>query len=136
MSDIVSEFRCACGDATLPDLLHGHTECLNRRTQVPGLDPGDPFEAAIIDMVETYRRKRADYASDTDQWSNFKDMARVAGCPPWMAALVMCQQKLSRVIALRDNGRLDDPRNESVSDTVEDNAVYAVIALAIMRGGR
>lgn len=94
------------------------------------LDDADPFESTLASMIEVYRRKRADYAQDSSQWSNFEDMARFAGfSETWMPALVLCQQKLSRISALRGNGRA--PSNESVVDSLLDNANYAVIALAI-----
>lgn len=102
-------------------------ERLNEQMVV--LDPSSGFERAVAAMVTTYRRKRADYAKDTESWSNFHDMGRFAGVEPWVAALLLCQQKLSRVSALRGNGR--PPENESMLDTLLDNANYAVIALAI-----
>lgn len=93
------------------------------------LDMTDGFEAAVGAMVLTYRRKRSDYAKDTEAWSNFEDMGRFAGVEPWVAALMLCQQKLSRISALRANGR--SPVNEGILDSLLDNANYAAIALAI-----
>ncbi len=96
------------------------------------LDPNDPFEAALIPMVQTNRKKRADYAHDGDIFSNFDSTSNFAGFETrWMSALFNCSQKLARISALRGNGRLDDPANEAVEDTLLDNAVYGVIALAI-----
>lgn len=95
------------------------------------LDPSDPFESALIPMVRTNRAKRADYALDGSPWSNFEDTARAVGIAPVDSATFNVAQKLSRLRALRANGRLDAPRNEAVSDTYLDMAVYAVIALAI-----
>lgn len=97
------------------------------------LDEIDPFEAAVLSMVRMYRSKRVDYAQDEDRWSNFRHMSEFMGCPedPWMSALVLCQQKLSRIGALRKNGRA--PQNEGVRDSILDNAVYAAIALAISK---
>lgn len=98
------------------------------------LDPNDPFEAALIPMVETNRRKRADYAADGDPFSNFRITSGFAGFEnAWLSALFNCQQKLARITALRKNGRLAEPKNEAVEDTLLDNAVYGVIALAIYR---
>ena len=95
----------------------------------------DPFEAVLIGMVETNRRKRADYAKDSDPFSNFKATASFLNVPPYMAALFNCQQKLARVSALTTNARTNKPQNEALEDTLLDNAVYAVIALAIYRHG-
>lgn len=98
------------------------------------LDPKDPFESALIGMVETNRKKRKDYALDDDIFSNFDATSVFAGFQNrWMSALFNCSQKLARVTSLRANGRLGDVQNEAVEDTLLDNAVYAVIALAIYR---
>lgn len=95
------------------------------------LDATDPFEAALIPIVQTNRRKRADYALDGDPFSNFRGTAEFIGHPTWMSALFNCVQKLERVKSLAANGRLADTRNEAVEDTILDNAVYGVIAWAI-----
>jgi len=98
------------------------------------LDSSDPFEAALIPMVRTNRSKRGDYALDNDIFSNFNSTSNFAGFENrWMSALFNCSQKLARITSLRANGRLKNPNNEAVEDTLLDNAVYAVIALAIYR---
>lgn len=97
------------------------------------LDPHDPFERVLIDMISTNRRKRKDYAEDESIFTNFQITSKFANFENrWLSALFNCQQKLARIQALRHNGRLNDPSNEAVYDTVLDNAVYAVIALAIL----
>lgn len=96
------------------------------------LDKNDPFEAVLLGIIETNKRKRKDYASDQDVFSNFRDTSNFANFEtPWMSALFNCSQKLARISSLRENGRLDDPSNEAVEDTLLDNAVYSIIALAI-----
>jgi hypothetical protein len=95
------------------------------------LDPSDPFEAALIPIVQTNRRKRADYALDGDPFSNFRGTAAFIGQPVWMSPLFNCAQKLERIKSLSANGRLNDPKNEAIEDTILDNAVYGVIAWAI-----
>lgn len=95
------------------------------------LDPGDPFERALIAMVETNRRKRRDYALDGDPFSNFTATAQFANFKHrWMSPLFNCAQKLARISSLAANGRTDDPENEAIGDTLLDNAVYGVIAYA------
>lgn len=98
---------------------------------VISLNPDDPFEAALIPIVETNRRKRADYAVDGDPFSNFRGTAEFIGRPAWTSALFNVSQKMERVKSLRANGRADSPANEPLRDTVLDLAVYAVIAWAI-----
>lgn len=96
------------------------------------LDANDPFEAALIPIVETNRKKRKDYALDGDIFSNFSDTSNFAGFETrWMSALFNCSQKLSRITSLRANGRLHEPSNEAVLDTLLDLSCYAIIALAI-----
>lgn len=101
------------------------------------LDPNDPFEAALIDIVTMNRRKRQDYAYDGDPFSNFKETAKMMG-GTWTAAdsaHFNIAQKMARLAALRSNGRMNDPANESVTDTRLDLAVYAIIAYAIHQSG-
>lgn len=95
------------------------------------LDPNIAFERAIEKMVLTARRKRADYALLSDEFSNFRGPAALLGIPAWLYALGEVQWKLERVKSLRANGRLDDPENEAVDDTVLDAAVFGVLALAL-----
>lgn len=96
------------------------------------LDENDPVERALLKIAALNRKKRADYAHDDDIFSNFAATAEFAGFEvKWMSALFNCQQKLSRIASLRANGRLTETANESVMDSLLDNAVYAVIALGI-----
>lgn len=96
------------------------------------LDPNDPFEKVLIPIIKTNRKKRGDYAVDGSPFTNFESTSVFANFENrWLSALFNCQQKLARIQALRANGRLDDPNNEAVLDTLLDNAVYGVIALAI-----
>lgn len=97
------------------------------------LNPDDPFEAVLVDIVTTNRRKRADYAVDGSPWSNFEFTAGVLNLPPVDAAVHNVAQKLARLTSLRANGRMADPANEAVTDTYLDMAVYATIAYAIHR---
>ena len=96
------------------------------------LDPRFAFERALITMVEVSRRKRADYATDEDEFSNFRGTAEFAGFEsPALSALFNVAQKLERIRALRANGRLAEAANEAVDDTFLDIAVYGVLAHAM-----
>ena len=100
------------------------------------LNKFDPFERVLIDIVETNRRKRKDYAADGDPFSNFTLTSELLGLDGFDAvesALFNVCQKLARLKALRMNGRMDNPENESVLDSYLDLAVYAVITYAIYR---
>jgi hypothetical protein len=101
------------------------------------LDPTDPFDAAVAEIVRINRRKRADYALDGgDVFSNFRqtsEVIAVEGFGPADSALFNVIQKVMRLRSLRANGRMDDPANEAAADTYLDLAVYAIIALALSR---
>ncbi|HSW91327.1 MAG TPA: hypothetical protein VLG09_01615 [Candidatus Saccharimonadales bacterium] len=100
------------------------------------LDPTDKFDRVIIEMVEMNRKKRRDYAADTDIFSNFRDVAGnlgVEGFGPAESAYVLLLTKVARLRSLRVNGRMADPSNESVLDTFLDLAVYATIVLAMVK---
>ena len=96
------------------------------------LDPVDAFDAALIEMAQLHRKKRADYAADSNRWSNFETTASLlgmAGFGTQEAIEVNIAQKMARLQSLRLNGRMDDPQNESVLDTRRDLAVYSVLSL-------
>jgi hypothetical protein len=98
------------------------------------LNPHDPFEAALISIVETNRRKRRDYAEDGSPFSNFQETSSRLGMDGFGAresALFNVLQKLARLTSLRKNGRMNDTANETVDDTFLDLAVYAIITYAI-----
>lgn len=102
------------------------------------LDPNDPFDAALIPIVETNRRKRKDYAKDGDPFSNFRttaNMLGVDGFGPAESAFFNVLQKVARLQSLRVNGRMTETANESVTDTYLDLAVYAIILYAIVLQG-
>lgn len=93
----------------------------------------DPFEKAVFELVEMNRRKRKDYATDGDPFSNFIDTSGHFGLAVWESAEFNLVQKLARLRSLRANGRMEEPENESVLDTYLDAAVYAVIMYALYR---
>lgn len=103
------------------------------------LDPNDPFEAVLIEMVTTNRAKRLDYAVDGSPFSNFDGTAQMmylAGVDEFTSldsvVFNICQ-KLVRRGSLVINGRADDPTNEPLEDTYKDLAVYATILYAMSR---
>src|SRR6266566_8491392 len=95
------------------------------------LDPGDSFDAALIPIVLTNTAKRRDYSHDgADVFTNFRETAEamaIDGFDAVASADFNICQKQARLRALRLNGRLDDPTNESVLDTYLDRACYSII---------
>jgi len=97
------------------------------------LDPDDPFEAVLIQMLETHRAKRTDYAGDDHPNQNFYDSAYQLGQTAGHSVeqLIATKQARLRVLLPRLWRGSDAPRNEGVRDTLLDRAVYSVIALTI-----
>lgn len=106
---------------------------------VPTLDPADPFDAVIIDMVLTNRRKRHDYTPQGGSpWANFDYVERRVteryGLSPeqvsGIASFVLLTTKDARLDALSTR---EVPENEAEIDTYRDKAVYHVIEYARRR---
>ena len=94
------------------------------------LNSKDPFEALVIPMVETNRKKRADYASDDDMFLNFRrnaEMMDLEGFDALEDCLSMVSRKFGRIVNLRDR----EPSNETVVDSYLDLAVYAILAYGL-----
>lgn len=111
--------------------------CIDLMPQVERLTPViDPYEETLEEIKEILSRKKADYAFDDDTFSNFRfasDLLGVDGFGPMESILHLIGVKLARLAALRRNGRLNEPRNETVKDTYRDLAVYGVIMYALAR---
>lgn len=105
------------------------------------LDPDNDFEAVLIEMVQTSRRKRADYAGDGEEdhpWQNFYDSAyqlsNTAGHS--VETLIATKQARLRVLLPKFwHSPTHDPRNEPIVDTLLDRAVYSVIAVCLWNEG-
>lgn len=98
------------------------------------IDRDDPFGETLAKIWEMHERKGADYAADSDQFSNFRDTSDLMALDRFSAvesAWFNILQKVVRIKSLRRNGRLDDPANEAVTDTYLDLAVYAVICYTL-----
>lgn len=126
--------RRGLGVATTSNTVKLHAAPTQPTPAIIALDPDDPFEATLISVVATNRAKRADYATDGDIFSNFREVAAQMGfASPVTAVDALIATKQARLKALTANGR--EPGNESVADTYLDRAVYSVIALALIREG-
>lgn len=125
----------AAQDGSLDGIILGENMTIEPRTVTLSAD--DPFDAVLIDIVETNRRKRRDYAHDgNDPFTNFRVTSGLLGLEGFGAAesaLFNILQKVARLQSLRKNGRMDSPSNESVTDTALDLAVYANIFYALIK---
>jgi len=100
------------------------------------LDLDDPIEYVCAVIIETHRRKRADYATDEEPFKNFEVVARMMeleGYDRLSDCLTMVIRKVGRIINLRGS----EPENESLLDSYKDLAVYGVLlyAMASEEGG-
>lgn len=86
------------------------------------------FVKALDEMQEIHDRKNADYAHESNPFSNFEHAAAASGIPAIQVFDVLLGVKQARLSELSDKGRT--PNNESIRDTLLDRAVYATIALA------
>jgi hypothetical protein len=93
------------------------------------LNLNDPFDLALKLIHETGARKKNDYASREDRFSNFALTSAYFGIDDFQSADFNELQKLARLKQLNRNGFA--PEYEPVYDTYLDKAVYAVLALAM-----
>lgn len=105
------------------------------------LDPENAFERILIDMVQTHRRKSADYAGTGEHVNpnqNFYDVAyqMSANAGTSVESLIAVKQARLRVLLneLWTNPEFK-PNNEGIEDTLLDRAVYAVIAMTVWTEG-
>lgn len=104
------------------------------------LDPTEPFDAVLIEMVRLNRAKRADYAGDAEgdhPHQNFYDSAYQMNFTPGHSVEYNISQKQARlrVLLQKHFGKKGKPRNEPIRDTLKDRAVYAVLAVAVWDEG-
>lgn len=93
----------------------------------------DPIQKTLEEMGDLLRSKNHDYASDSNQFSNFEHAATVAGVTVEQVFLVMMGVKTARLIELTTSGKT--PNNEAVQDTRIDLANYAALNAAYHRKG-
>ena len=89
------------------------------------------FRAILQELQSLHDKKGADYGTGDDPYANVRASERF-GIPPWVGALIRQQDKIIRLQSFITKGHLE---NESVEDSLLDNAVYAIIALVLYREG-
>ena len=87
------------------------------------------FYAALESMADTHERKSHDYGTGVDPLANCRS-SEAFGVPAWVGVMIRIGDKVQRVKSFLERGEL---KNESVEDALLDQAVYAVIALALYR---
>lgn len=90
---------------------------------------GDPrFYALLEEIADLHSRKNHDYAKNNEPLSNFH-RARAFGVEPLIGVLVRMSDKWSRIEEL-SKGKT--AKNESLRDSLIDNAVYSLIAVLLL----
>jgi len=93
---------------------------------------GHPDFYKLLDqMAELHSRKNHDYAGTEDPLKNLRASLRL-GVDPVTAVLVRLQDKWSRLEEFVISGQLL-VKDESVEDTLMDNAVYSLLAIILRR---
>jgi hypothetical protein len=89
----------------------------------------DPFKKILDEMGKLHDRKAQDYGSDEDPLANIRASADF-GIEPWIGATLRLNDKVCR---LKKFATTDVLANESAENSLIDIAVYAVIALQLLR---
>jgi hypothetical protein len=93
------------------------------------------YKTILDEIYKLFLKKGADYGCKEDHYDNIRKSARawMPDKPEWVSALVRQGDKLIRIQNFLKNGKLE---NESVEDSLRDNAVYALNALAMYLEGK
>lgn len=82
-------------------------------------------------MADLHSRKNHDYAGTSDPLKNLRACKRL-NLTPFLGVLVRLQDKWSRLEEFIKSGQLM-VKNESVIDTLMDNAVYSLLAIILYK---
>lgn len=82
------------------------------------------FHEILEELGRLHDKKQADYGSKEDPFANVR-ASREFGVPPWLGAIIRLNDKVNRLKSFAMKGKL---KNETVVDSMDDIAVYAVIA--------
>jgi hypothetical protein len=86
------------------------------------------FVALIEEIKALHESKNHDYAEDADPLSNLRRSERM-GVPALKGVLVRLTDKWSRIEQLVGG---KTPKNESLRDSLIDNAVYSLLAVLLL----
>lgn len=109
------------GATYVPDYTEAYRESLKHEAFE---GPTDPFSTILSELQVLHNRKRADYGSKTDPYANVRASAEF-GIPPWIGVMVRANDKVKRIKAAATGSTM---QNESIIDSFNDLAVYAIIA--------
>jgi hypothetical protein len=86
------------------------------------------FHEILKSLGELHDRKQADYGRGDDPFANVR-ASDEWGVSPWVGAMIRLNDKVRRLQSLAAKGYL---ANESAADSLQDIAVYAIIALVLL----
>lgn len=91
------------------------------------------FEAITKKMYEVTKAKNTDYCGDnSDPFKNFKQVELMGICSAEQGFLTRMTDKMMRISSFVKNGELQ-VKDESVTDTLQDLAVYSILMLCYLR---
>ncbi len=91
------------------------------------------FYELIQQMADLHSRKNHDYAGD-DPLSNLRASEEI-GIPAWKGILVRLMDKWGRLKTFAKTGTFE-VKDESVVDTLMDNAVYSLLCIIVLEEGK
>lgn len=89
------------------------------------------FYKLLDEMAELHSRKNHDYAGTSDPLKNLRRSQSI-GIDPFTGVMIRLQDKWSRLEQFMQSGIMQ-VSNESVEDTLIDNAVYSLLAIILKR---
>ena len=87
------------------------------------------FDGLLADIKRLHDAKSHDYSQDADPLSNLR-RSQALGVEPWRGVLVRLTDKWSRIEQLAGAGK--KAKNESLRDSLIDNAVYSLLAVLLL----
>ena len=87
------------------------------------------FYELLEEIKALHDKKRHDYAQEADPFANFR-LSELGGIDAWKGIAVRLGDKYSRLMSFIQKGELKF-NDESIKDTLMDNAVYSLIALIL-----
>lgn len=88
------------------------------------------FYKLVEEIKEIHSKKNRDYAGD-DPLSNLR-LCEQFGIPPWLGVLVRMSDKYSRIVQLA-SGKQPAVKEEKITDTLKDLAVYSLLCVILYK---
>ena len=89
--------------------------------------PPSKFEQVLQRLHAFHFKKQQDYGTDGDPYANVRQ-SEDFGIASWLGAIVRLNDKITRIKSFAQRGEL---ANESLEDSLQDIAVYAIIAMIL-----